>query len=206
MIKIRCLGVFLLLCLFQAGVFSQDVEPLDSATVPESLRRPQRGEAPRYPSDTVIGELGKGTAPEDAWRFAQTVLAALVQGNKEAPVLAQSGAALVDGLLAGLESLGPEKYRLGGGRVEADGAVSFLIRFLGKEQSMSGELYLRREEAAEADEEDAAASSGGEPQPPALVISSGHWFLDDLVLEPARDLADLREEYRYDFTPYERFY
>jgi hypothetical protein len=195
MIKIRCLGVFLLLCLFQPGIFSQDLagDPFGAGTVPESLRRPQRGEAPRYPSDTVIGELGRWTAPEDAWSFAQVILTALVQMNKAAPVLIQAESTLVDGLLTGLETVAPEKYRLGGGRVEADGAVSFLVRFLGKEQSISGELYLSREEAAGTGEEEEASAPG-------------NWLLDDLVLEEARDLADLREAYRYDFTPYERFY
>ncbi|MDR2922901.1 MAG: hypothetical protein LBU85_06135, partial [Treponema sp.] len=31
-------------------------------SIPEELLRPRRGEAPRYPVDTVIGELGQGKA------------------------------------------------------------------------------------------------------------------------------------------------
>ncbi|MDR1566026.1 MAG: hypothetical protein LBS48_01925 [Treponema sp.] len=197
--------------------FSQEAaEVLDSGAIPEMVRRPQHGEAPRYPRDTVIGELGRGSAPEAAWRYARELLSALVQGNREAPVLAAADRELKDRLFGSLEAIKAEKYRLGGGRTEAGGSVSFLVRFLGGEKGISGELYLRRTEAEPAETavdveavSDAETSTdeggGGAPEAAAAVTGDG-WQLEDLLLEEERDLAGEQNGYRYDFSPYERFY
>ncbi|MDR2072525.1 MAG: hypothetical protein LBP60_03725, partial [Spirochaetaceae bacterium] len=83
---------------------------------------------------------------------------------------------------------------IGGGRVESDGSVSFLIRFLGREKSITGELYLWQEE-------NAANSPGGAVEPGL------RWKIDDILLEAPRNLA----EGKYspggaDTTLYERFF
>ena len=181
----RIAVVLLGLCLVSPGIFPQEGEPgtAPARTIPDVLRRPDRGEAPRYPQDLVIGELGQGQAPEEAYRFARDLLAALTAGNKTAPVLEDSSVVLTEGfleeILEEIESLQPRTYRIGGGRIEADGNVSFLIRFLGKAESISGELFVRQEEK---------------------------WLLDDIILEERRALAEIRDSYHYDFSPYERFF
>ena len=175
-LKIACffLGVIFL----SPGVFSQ--------TIPDTLRRPERGEAPRYPWDLVIGELGRGRAPEDAYRFARTLLEAITAGNRGAPILADSLPALDEALFLEITSLGPRTYRLGGGRTETDGSVSFLVRFLGRTESITGELFILHLQAEDS--------------------SSGLWVLDDLILEERRVLSEIRDSYPYDFSPYERFF
>ena len=160
----------------------------EAKTIPDALRRPDRGETPRFPQDLVIGELGQGQAPDGAYHFARTLLEALTRGDKTATVVVDSSSALteafMDYLLDEIRSLKPRTYRLGGGRLEADGDVSFLVRFLGTEESITGELFVRQGE------------------PPA----GDRWFLDDLTLEEKRALTEIKDSYRYDFSPYERFF
>jgi hypothetical protein len=151
-----------------------------AGTVPDALRIPQRGEAPRYPQDVVIGELGRGRAPEESYRQARLYTEALLSGDREAAPLSGVDKALVDRLFEELEPIEPRQFRLGGGREEDDGAVSFLVRFLGREKGKTGELFLLWEDET--------------------------WLLDDLLLEEAQDLAEEREAYRFDFSPYERFF
>jgi len=161
------------------GVFGQE-EP--ARTIPDALRRPERGESPRYPHDVGIGELGQGQAPLAAYRFARELLEALRQGNKTAPVLENSPGILTGSLLDEISGIEPRSYRIGGGRTEADGNVSFLVRFLGQAESISGELFVRQDAESE------------------------RWFLDDLLLEEKRALIEIKDNYRYDFSPYERFF
>jgi hypothetical protein len=154
--------------------------PSWNGSIPEDLRRPRRGESPRYPQDLVIGDLGAGEAPEGAYLFGRQFLAALIAENRSSPALAGSGSQGLNGFFEALRSIGAQKYRIGGGREEEDGCVSFLVRFLGRERGITGELYLRQED--------------------------GQWLLDDLVLEEAADMVREKDPYRYDFSPYERFY
>jgi hypothetical protein len=155
----------------------------NSGTIPEDLRRPQRGdEAPRYPRDVVIGELGQGLADEAAYRYARNLLQGVLSGNRESALLKGARQSQLEELFAGLEPLNPQQYRLGGGREEADGAVSFLFRFMGRDMSMAGELYVRLTE------DDA-------------------WELDDILAEEARTISDQGgTPYKFDFSPYERFF
>jgi hypothetical protein len=219
-----------MLCLFfAAAVFSQDEgsaaaetpagtdAPAPPATIPEALRRPRRGEAGRYPVDTVIGPLGAGEAGEGAYRFAGDLLRALIAGNRGAPALSGMESGTLDTILEELMAVSPVSCRLGGGRREADRAVSFLVRFIGREKGISGELYIRAEgdepeeetetepaeegETAEtAGEAGAADEAGGENTARNIV-----WRFDDLILEEPRDRGKA-EEGRFDFVPYERFF
>jgi hypothetical protein len=165
--------------------------------IPEAVTRPVRGEEARYPRDTVIGDLGPGEAPDDAYRVARNILAAMLQGNHESPLFADFGPTRLAEILSAVEATHPEKYRIGGGRVMPDGSASFLFRFAGREQGIAGELYLRRPRPP------AAAEAADDAPPPA---PSGPWRFDDMLLDEVHDTQVRREVYPYDFTPYERFY
>jgi hypothetical protein len=154
-----------------------------SLTLPAELRRPQYGEAPRFPEDYWIGELGRGEAGEEAYRFARQSVDAIAGRNSgQMPEHIKSS-------LESLTGLEIRNVRIGGGRIEADGSVSFLVRFLGREEAVTGEIFLRRQE-----------------QDPENTETAG-WYLDDLILDQRRPLG----ENRYgpesgDLTPYERFF
>jgi hypothetical protein len=173
------IGCFLVL---GAAVFGQeDAGAAWEGTIPEQIRRPQRGgEAPYYPQDVVIGELGRGEASGDAYRFAREVLSAFLYGNRDAAALAGIGPLLLEETQKSLEGISPAKFRIGGGREEEDGSVSFLFRFLGREQGIAGELYIRRQDEK--------------------------WVFDDILMEDPHDTTGRLEVYPYDFTPYERFF
>ncbi|MDR0730038.1 MAG: hypothetical protein LBF63_00085 [Treponema sp.] len=173
-----------------AADLSPDAEPdaaaepvFNQGAIPEALRQPQRGdENPRYPRDAVIGEMGQGLASEEAYRYARNLLQGALSLNRESALLAGAAPSQLEELFAGLETLGPQQYRLGGGREEADGSVSFLFRFIGRDLSMAGELYIRLNDKA--------------------------WRLDDIIIEEARSLSEggLMNTYKFDFSPYERFF
>ena len=194
---VRTVFILLGLLFFTAWVSSQEESAWGNQdqTIPEVLRRPEMSEAPRYPKDVVIGELGQGKSPDEAYLFARNLLSALIAGNSSAPVLSASGAVITESLLEKIGEIEPRSYHLGGGRMEADGSVSFLVRLLGWEESIAGELYLRQEGKLSFDDD-----KGIEP------AIQGQWLLDDLLLEEKQTLTDIRDGYRYDFTPYERFY
>jgi hypothetical protein len=207
------------------GIFPQENgagEP-GAGTIPGVLLRPERGEALRYPEDTVIGAMDRGSAPESAWLFAGDLLSALVAGNKSA--LTGVDTLTLDNLLGSLGEIEAQSWRLGSGREEADGSVSFLVRFIGRDQWVTGELYLRPREksaaragatraeaagaGAEADAPEAgapetAAESGGENA--AAGDMGGAWLFDDLSLEEKRDRGTEGDNRRFDFSPYERFF
>ena len=166
--------------LFPAGVSSQ--EGFAPRTIPDALRRPQGGEMPRLPRDLVIGEMGQGQAPDEAYRFARDLAAALTAGNETAEEFAGFPPSLIANHLEELSGITPLRFRIGGGRIEADGNVSFLVRFLGREESITGELFLQREE---------------EPE---------RWLLDDIILEEKRTLSEVRDAHRFIFSTYERFF
>jgi len=110
------------------------------------LLRPRRDEAPRYPIDTVIGTLGRGQAPQEAYDIAQNAAAAFLAGNMNASVFSPVNKVFVEGCMSMLNAINPQFYRIGSGREEPDGSVSFLVRFVGREQGITGELYVRFEE------------------------------------------------------------
>ena len=189
----KVLPVFLLMTLLLASwLFSQAEEPIEdetaqdetvenvtvmneltrSQTIPETIRIPERGESPRYPIDMVIGELGRGSAPMDAYLYAQEQMTNLTTGNELdvfSPEVSEE-----------IGNLRPGRFHLGGGRIEPDGYVSFLVRFLGLNESVTGEMFIRQ-----ADDE---------------------WILDSIILEERRTIGEIRDSFRYDFSPYERFF
>ena len=179
----RVFGKYLLIlcmstgfCFFPQTVFSQD----SAYAVPDSLRRPERGEAPRYAEDFVIGELGRGEASEAAYIFASGLLSTLTSWRSSEPLPERFRAIQGGNVLDEIRSINARTFRIGGGRTEADGCVSFLARFIGQEESIAGELFLRYE--------------------------GGSWLLDDLALEEKRSLSEIRDGYRFNFSPYERFF
>jgi hypothetical protein len=165
--------VLILLCFAAEGIAAQD----DWNILPDALRRPQRGEALRYPHDTVIGDLGRGAVEDGAYHTAARFLTALMEKDRESSVLATLDSSLLDEFLDALEPLAARKFRLGGGREEEDGSVSFLIRLLGSEQWISGELYLRFEHET--------------------------WLVDELILEQAKTFSVDNVGYT---SPYERIF
>ena len=194
------------------------------SSIPDELLRPKRGESPRYPVDTVIGALGRGSAPDAAYSFANSVVTGFLSLNMEHPVLAPINSVLRESYFSILETIEPRSFRIGGGRTEPDGAVSFLVRFIGKEKAITGELFLRADTVqtalpalpifANEDDDaeypgDAVNSEGKE----AEVVMVKNWKFDELILEEARnredeekDAAMQLERQRFDFSPYERFF
>ena len=191
----RLLALTLFLSIPIVAFSQEQMERASRGSIPEELLRPKRGEAPRYPIDVVIGEMGKGNASDAAFSFANYISAAFLSGNMDNPALASIGSSLRQNLLSSLDVISPLSYRIGGGREEADGAVSFLIRFIGKEQGITGELYIRYFTRQ-------TEGTDGE------IKTTGRWIFEELLLEEARDRDVEQKEsmYRADFYPYERFY
>lgn len=166
-----------------AAVPAEESPPVfNQGTIPEALRQPQRGdESLRYPRDAVIGDLGRGLADEGAYRYARNLLRGILSGNRGSTLPDWADRPQLEELFTRLEGLNPQQYRLGGGREEADGATSFLFRFIGREKSLAGELYVRLEDDT--------------------------WRLEDILVEEARALTERgTNTYKFDFSPYERFF
>lgn len=200
------IAVFALLCglLGPAVLFSQEnpesaVPDRDRNTIPEVLMRPQRGEAPRYPTDLVIGILGQGDVPYEAYRFAREVMEAFAGDSRNAPALSTVSSVSREALFSSIKEIEPQKFRLGSGREEPDGAFSFLVRFMGREQGIAGELYIRRGTAELGGGAGETAEAAGEEKASA-------WQFDELILEEPLNLAEGQEESSFDLPPYERFF
>jgi len=224
--------VFALLLVFLAGgAFSQTNELLQRGSIPEELLRPRRDEAPRYPVDTVIGPIGQGKAPTEAYGLARRIAAALLAGSINSPALSSVKKVFLEGYIDALSVVNPRYFRLGSGREEPDGSVSFLVRFAGREQGITGELFIRFEERVtnpppppkppaskpetegddETGEENAsieAEAAEEEPEPVYVPIIEKRWVFEELILESPRTREEetLENRQRYDFSPYERFF
>jgi len=190
---ISCICLLLLITAF--AVSQEQTGRVLRGSIPEALLRPARGESPYYPIDTVIGELGQGEASSASYFFANSVLRGLLSGEMSHPSLVYINSAMRESYLSELKVISPVNFRIGGGREEADGAVSFMVRFIGGEQAITGELYIRyvtREIQGEGEE----------------VTTVGSWTFEELLLEEARERDAERQEsaYRIDFFPYERFF
>jgi len=174
--KLLILCVLVSLFLLPQKIFSQDVV----FAIPEALRMPDRGEASRFAMDFVIGELGRGEASEGAYLFAAGLLSAITNWRSGEGLPERYRSAVTEGTLQEIRSINARTYRLGGGKAEADGSVSFLTRIIGQEESITGELFLR--------------------------YANESWLVDDLLLEEKRSLSEIRDGYKYNFSPYERFF
>lgn len=189
----RYCGLFLFFLVFSFIIYAQEGD-FSRGSIPAELLRPSRGEAPRYPVDMVIGALGQGTSSDDAYLFAASIARGLLSGNTDAPVFTGVNKALLDDYLALLAAVDPRSYRLGGGKEQADGSVSYLARFIGKEQTITGELYIRHITQDPDDAEKAPVKN--------------EWVFEELILEEMKSREDDLKEasHRYDFSPYERFF
>jgi hypothetical protein len=203
------------------GIFSQGNESdalIEHRYIPEELLRPRREEAPRYPVDTVIGVMGQGKASEEAYEFARRAAAALLAGTPDVPVLATLNTVFLESCMNLLQAVSPHVFRLGSGREEPDGSVSFLVRFIGREQGITGELFIRYEEQRP-DPPPASENTPGEDGPEfeegvgkrenAIIAPiPKKWIFEDLILEEPREREEENREsrHRFDFPPYERFF
>jgi len=136
------IALFLLMTVY---VFPQN-EITERSSIPEELLRPRRGEAPRYPVDMVIGALGQGDAPPEAYATARKTAAALLAGNMNVSVLSSVNKVFLEDCMTKLKGINPQSFRLGSGREEPDGSFSFLVRFVGREEGITGELFVRPQE------------------------------------------------------------
>jgi len=176
----RIIFVFCLLIFLPLSAFSQ--RETFRGSIPETLFRPSRGEAPHFAEDYVIGELGRGGASAGAFSFANFAAEGFTSGRATHPALTSINPAARDDYLSAIRRITPENFRLGGGRVEADGAVSFLIRFIGREMGITGEMYIKNIE--------------------------GSWVVEELIIEEpvSRSVENQRARNRSDFYSYERFF
>jgi len=224
-----------LFLLITVPVFPQN-ETTERNSIPQELLRPRRGEAPRYPIDMVIGAFGQGDASPGAYEVARKTAAALLAGNMSVPVLSSVNKVFLEGCMTKLKSINPLSFRLGSGREEPDGSFSFLVRFIGRDEGITGELYVRPQErrpqsatpppvkettpepadfqpegveSAEQkyENENNTAAEPAQVQP-VNIPAERIWFFEDLILEEPRSREEENKEsrHRFDFSPYERFY
>ncbi|MDR0448676.1 MAG: hypothetical protein LBH07_08400 [Treponema sp.] len=178
------------------------------SVIPDELSRPRYGEDPIFPRDYVIGHLGRSDASEESYQYARRILASLLSGNGN-----------VDGVIFpeqkrlnvvnSISNLGTRNWRIGGGRVEPDGSISFLIRFLGRERSITGELYLQRVIPTVPDlTDDVEAAAAEDPEnPPSGSQLHMSWQVDDILLENPRNLSEGKfSPAGTEMVPYERFF
>jgi hypothetical protein len=157
--KIRIAFFLILLLVGITGVFSQT-----DVSIPRELLRPRREEAPRYPIDTVIGTLGQGQASQEAYEFARRTAAALLRGDMAASILSSVSRAFLEDRMDMLKEINPRFFRLGSGREEPDGAVSFMIRFAGRDQGITGELFVRLQERRPTPAKPAVQEQASQPE------------------------------------------
>ncbi|MCL2440943.1 MAG: hypothetical protein FWD14_04330 [Treponema sp.] len=179
-----------LFLLTAVAAFSQD-----RGSIPEELLRPRRGEAPRYPVDIVIGELGRGNASAAAFGYANSIAQGFLSGSMNHSALVSINAVVRESHISVISGISPVSYRIGGGRAEADGAISFLVRFIGREKGITGELYIRYVSRQILD-------NNGE------LTTTGTWTFDELLLEEPKDRYQENQDavHSNDFYPYERFF
>ncbi|MDR0908952.1 MAG: hypothetical protein LBM77_04215 [Spirochaetaceae bacterium] len=226
--------LFLVFLLIPAGLYAQ------SAGIPQALLRPNQSEAPRYPADTVIGELGQGQANAESFTSAKKILDDLMQGKTPETIKTEETTKLEETTKTeettkieettetgdttkieettetadttkteettkiedatktdeitetektdetkraetitepdtALKEVAPKSYRIGGGRIEDDGSISFLVRFIGEQLAVTAELYLLPET----------------------------YEFDEIIFDEPKDAHG--GEYKFDFSPYERW-
>ena len=190
--KVLGTGIVILFCILfvaQTAGPNSKFRPGEAGSLPEELQRPKYGEELRFPQDYVIGDLGRCDASEESYRYARLVVASIAAGNGKTEGVQFPEQKRLSAV-QNIASLGARSWRVGGGRVEPDGSVSFLIRFLGREKSVTGEIYLRKEEPKSETED-----------------SSIYWQVDDVLLEAPRSLTEGKfSPGGANMTAYERFF
>lgn len=103
---------------------------------------PSVGETDVYPNDYAIGSL-RPKAPDDAYAFAKRFISDLTAGAPLADRFMEDGEAKAARLSQTLSELGGRvSARLGDAKSLPGGVVSYLVRFLSRTASVSGELYI----------------------------------------------------------------
>jgi hypothetical protein len=148
--------------------------------VPEALIKPTRERGAFYPVDAVIGQLGTDDLTGGAGGYARSVMQDLLKQDAASASLGNLGPDITGDAMEKLAEAAPHKWRIGGGREEADGSVSFLFRFMGREKEVSGELYLR------------SGTDG--------------WKTEDIIFNTPKELTIGVDTSSSGYTPYERFY
>jgi hypothetical protein len=179
-------------CIFLFFITFLQVHGQTRGSIPEALLRPGWGESSRYPMDLVIGELGQGKASAAAYTYAISIAAGLLSGQINHFGLVSIEPALREIYLKSLGKITPRSFRVGGGRQEPDGAVSFLVRFIGRDYGITGELYIKFFSRQDQEDEE----------------ETGSWIFDELLLEEAKSHNEVNQEItsRLDLLPYERFF
>jgi hypothetical protein len=171
--------------------------------LPDSLSRPQKGEATRYPQDLIIGELGHGEVPEEAYFYAKMILGGFLGQSQEVEVLVGD---IWQRTKDAVDVIAPQKFRLGGGRQETDGGVSFIFRFIGREQWLTGEIYVRFQDAIPTLMQEEGGAAEEDAVPAEIEYTRAGWQVDDILLDDPKRIGESGTVYQYDFSPYERFF
>lgn len=122
---------------------------------------PSGAEAPRYPSDYLIGPLGPGSADPASFAFARGFAAAAAEGRplggfylgpgpagEAAPALPATRESEASDAARSIAALGGRaEFRIGSPASDGPGSASFLVRFLSGSASVSGELLLGKDAA-----------------------------------------------------------
>jgi hypothetical protein len=123
---------------------SKEISAAQSSVRPD-ISVPIGSETPRLPRDYLIGPLGAGNGKSDAYREALRIATELSAGKSIRPFIAKNSSVDERELLDRLSALGQApSVRVGSPAEEAEGGVSYLVRFLGRDASFSGELRLVR--------------------------------------------------------------
>lgn len=140
---------------------------------------PTGSEAIRLPQDFVIGKIGDEGVEPNAYRFAVDFLSSVAKSAEVTRFYTDQSRQEAKSIAPLLAPILPASVRVGGGTAEGESGVSFLVRFVGKERSVSGELHL--------------------------VQSSSVWLVDELILdEPVSDYGSDGAA-RFDPFTYTRF-
>ena len=211
--KTLVFGSIILLCLLFTGQTARPINDngnpaytMGMNQLPPELLRPRYGEDPFFPRDYVIGKIGRCDASEESYRYARLIIANLAAGDGKTEGVQFSEQKRLY-VRQNIGILGTRTWRVGGGRVEPDGSVSFLIRFLGRENSITGELYLRKEEPKAGAEEKEDVKGDDIIDDITADEETVFWLVDDILLEPPRSLAEGKfGPSGADMMPYERFF
>jgi hypothetical protein len=171
----------LVLAVLLTGVSAGFSQEGDSISIPDAIKRPSRVDVPRYPRDSVIGDLGRGGLSQEDLDYATSVLRALLQGREQSPLFSTLNEGAAAELVGNVQKIRANKFRVGGGKEIVDGAGSFLFRFIGRDGQIGGAMYFVRGESG--------------------------YTLDDIILEAIpQNLMDENSDPMSDLFPYERFY